>query len=221
MRAGYSGSPQWQAYLQLMEERPEAFAPSDQLAIVTDEALVEKFTEETGRKIGLLYQSAFRLLVVDLVQSPDGALFAYERLLPAVREEGVAAVTVWEGKFVLLRQFRHALREEQYAFPRGFGEPGLTTEENVKKEVREELGAGTRSVRRLGRLTADSGLAGGYVSVYLCQVDGVAAVQGYEGIGGTVQLSQQELERWIREGRITDGFTLAAYSLYCQADPKG
>ena len=214
MSANLKNSPQWLAYLRLMEERPEEFAPAKELAIVTDEAEVERFVRETGIQIGVLYQSAFRILVVDLVQGPDGACFAYERLLPAVPTDGVVAVPVQNGKFVLLRQFRHALRGEQYAFPRGFGEPGLTPEENVKKEVWEELRARSDSPRYLGRLAADSGLSGGYVSVYLCEITGAEPIQGYEGISGIVRLSRGELEEWIGTGRITDGFTLSAYSLY-------
>lgn len=214
MSEAYSHSPQWIAYQKLIKERPDAFTPSEELEIVVNEAVVEQFVRETGIKIGVLYQSAYRILAVDLVRDPAGALFAYERLLPAVPSDGVVAMTVQDGRFILLRQFRHALRGEQYAFPRGFGEPGLTPEENVKKEIREELQADTVSLRYLGRLSTDSGLSGGYASVYLCGVTGAKTVCGYEGIQEMVCLTGGELEQWIREGRITDGFTLSAYSLY-------
>ena len=36
---------------------------------------------------------------------------------------------------------------------------------------------------------------------------------GYEEITGVVALGPQELEQWIAEGRINDGFTLAAWTL--------
>ena len=47
-------------------------------------------------------------------------------------------VPVFEGRFVLLRQYRHAIREFQYGFPRGFGEAGVSVEENVREEIQEE-----------------------------------------------------------------------------------
>ena len=37
---------------------------------------------------------------------------------------------------------------------------------------------------------------------------------GYEGIQKTILLSERELGDWIKRGRIDDGFTLAAYSLF-------
>lgn len=37
---------------------------------------------------------------------------------------------------------------------------------------------------------------------------------GYEEITGVVALGPRELEQWIAEGRINDGFTLAAWTLF-------
>lgn len=214
MSSRYTKGPQWQEYLELMRQRPAAFLQSEHLEIITEEAMVERYVKETQKPVGVLYKSDYNMLVVDLVKNENQQLFTYERLLPKVQSGAVAVIAVWNKSFVLLKQYRHALRAEQYAFPRGFGEEGISAEENVKKEICEELGAQVREMTCLGTVYADSGLTGNPVKVYMCEVHSVKEKLGYEGITEVTLLSEGELEQWIAEGRITDGFTLAAYSLY-------
>ena len=113
---------EWINYLRLMRERPELFQDDNRLKIVTNLEVVDDFEKKTGKKIGVVYQSEYHLFVVDLVEDTEGYRFAYERLVPAVRKGAVVSIPIYKGKMVLLRQFRHALRSVQYAFPRGFGE---------------------------------------------------------------------------------------------------
>ena len=214
-----ANSPEWLKYQALMRERPALFAPSELLEIVTSLDAVCRFEAETpGRKIGVLYESPFSLLAVDLVRDRTGRLFCYERILPAQPRGAVVAVPVFEGKYVLLRQFRHALRAEQYCFPRGFGEPGIPAGDNVRKELKEEIGADVLSARRLGAVSGDSGLTGGMAEVYLCRIDRPCARQEEEGILEVLLLSPGELRQWIREGKITDAFTLAAWALAAETE---
>lgn len=73
-------------YLNLIEERPELFRSNNELNIVMNYELVREFEKNTGRKIGIVYQSRYNLLVVDLVENTNGDRFAYERLIPAVKK---------------------------------------------------------------------------------------------------------------------------------------
>lgn len=205
---------EWCRYLELCNNRPDSFCNNGQLTIITDEAAVEEFEAKTGRTIGVVYESPFNLLVVDLVKAPNGRCFAYERLLPAVEKGAVVAIPMIEGKYVLLKQYRHALRRTQYAFPRGFAEHGITSVDNVLKELREELGAETRSTTFVGTVVADSGICGNEVSVFLCELNNAEVKYQYEGIEKIVLLSPKELDDWIADGKIDDGFTLSAYCLY-------
>ena len=75
-----------------------------------------------------------RAVVVDVVRAKNGSLFAYERLMNRVMRGAVVIVPYYNGKYILLRQYRHALREYQYGFPRGFGEEGMSAKENAGKE---------------------------------------------------------------------------------------
>lgn len=118
-------SKEWRDYLDLAEERPELFKASSRLQIIMDYESVQQFERNTDKKIGVVYRSAYNLLVVDLVENMKGERFAYERLIPAVKKGAIVSIPVYDDKFVLLKQYRHAMRAFQYAFPRGFGEEGL------------------------------------------------------------------------------------------------
>ena len=206
---------EWKRYIRLAEERPEDFVQSDRLEIVWDEETVERFEKDSGRKIGVIYESDYHILVVDLVREGE-RIFAYERLL--LKQSGaIVAIPRYKGKFILLRQYRHALRSEQYAFPRGFGEPGVSALENVKKEISEELGTQREAVHNiihLGQVVADSGVCGGCADVFACDVEEWDVPVNYEGILSALLLSEKEFTEYIEAGKINDGYTLSAFCLY-------
>ena len=205
---------EWINYLRLMRERPELFQDDNRLKIVTNLEVVDDFEKKTGKKIGVVYQSEYHLFVVDLVEDTEGHRFAYERLVPAVRKGAVVSIPIYKGKMVLLRQFRHALRSVQYAFPRGFGEEGILVEENLRKEIKEEIGAEVYEASRLGVVIADSGITNNPVEVFVCDISEPQLKKCYEGIEQVVLISVEELEEWIAQGMITDGYTLSGYMLY-------
>lgn len=209
----YSERSEWKDYLQLISQRPKDFAPSEIFTIVTDERDVNRFFEETRKMLGVIYKSEYHILLVDLIRSPEGRLYTYERIL-LTEDNAIVAMTVQDGKFVLLKQYRHSMRGIQYAFPRGFGENGISARDNVRKEVQEELGAQVHSICHLGNVIADSGLSGSAAQIYLCKVSHIQKNQWYEGIEDIILLSPEEIEREIAAGNITDGYTLAAYSFY-------
>ena len=200
----------WKRYKELVLERPELFVNSGNIHIVFDEEIVEAYQRETGKQIGVCYESNYNILVVDLVYEEEGMYFSYERLLPAVKKGAVVCVPKYEDRYILLKQYRHALRDYQYAFPRGYGEIDLSAEENAQKELLEEINADVESVSLLGDVVADSGLLGNRVSVYLCKVKSYSQSKRCEGIEDIIELSENELKQMIRENKISDGFTLSA-----------
>ena len=209
----YFSSAPWLEYEKLMKERPELFAQNEQLQICLDRDIILDYMNGTGRPIGVLFKSPYSIMVVDLVSDADGKLFAYERLLPAMVNDAVVTVPKLGDKYVLLKQYRHSLRRELIAFPRGFGENGLSAEENAAKELSEEIGASVTEARLIGHVEPDSGMIGNSVAVVVCTVDGAQLKPGYEGIKELILLSGDELAEWIKDGRITDGYTLAAFAL--------
>ena len=207
-------SKEWRDYLDLAEERPELFKASSRLLIIMDYESVQQFEANTGKKIGVVYRSAYNLLVMDLVENMKGECFAYERLIPAVKKGAIVSIPVYDGRFVLLKQYRHAMRAFQYAFPRGFGEEGLSAGENLQKEIKEETGADVKKINYVGTVIADSGIGSNEVDVFACEITEPQLKLHYEGIEAMELLTEKELVEWIAEGRITDGFTLSGYALY-------
>jgi len=200
-------------YLKLIEEQPELFTPSDLIPIETDVEAIESFVKESGRKIGVIYKSDYNMLINDLIKKNEGGYYIYERVIPT-NKGGVVVIVRCGGKFILLKQFRHAIREYQYGFVRGYGEKGISLKENAAKETREELGVEVTSCEYIGEIIADSGLSGGRTSVFLCHTDELPTKSGHEGIQDFVFLSEKEIEEWISANKINDSFTLAAYSVY-------
>ena len=200
-------------YFSLMKKKPEFFVPSDVYPIVTDMPVIEAFQKESGKKIGVLYKSRFNTLVADLIKGENG-YFIYERIIPTATGRGVVCVPVTDGKLLLLRQYRHSIRNIQLCFPRGFGEDGISSEENAKKELSEEIGSTVKSCVYLGSLTPDSGLIGAECDVFLCFLESYKKQSSEEGIKEILLLEETEIERKIKNREITDGFTLSAYMLY-------
>lgn len=205
---------EWTRYIELIEERPALFTNNGPIHIVLDEAIVATYEKEYNRKIGVLYESPYNILVVDLVYEEEGNYFTYERLVPAVETGAVVMVPIYHDKFIILKQYRHALRDYQYSFPRGFGEKGLSVEQNLRKELMEEIGATVNDTQFLGHVTPDSGVLGTTVPVYACHIDTYNAQLKSEGICEILELDLPQVEKLVAEGKITDGFTLAALGMY-------
>ena len=216
----YVDTDEWKRYKKLIELCPKYFTDG-LLHIVTDENKVNEYYRLTGKQIGVVYESDYHYMVVDLVyegqgepEPDDPRMFTFERLLPKVPEGAVVIVPKYCGKYVLLSQYRHALRTSLIAFPRGFGEKGISAEDNILKELSEELGvSAVRNVRSLGYISPDAGAQGTMAEVFFCDVDRVEKKKGYEEIEDLLLMDDGELKEAIRQGRIVDGYTLAAYSL--------
>lgn len=209
----YHESEEWKSYLKLMEVRPESFKDGI-LKIITDDAAIDSYYEKTGKRLGVVYESEFHLMLVDLVEDRVGKSFSYERLLPKVASGAVVIVPIINGKYVMVEQFRHALRKNMLAFPRGYGEEGLSSEENLKKELKEELGCdNVTNIKYLGKVIADSGILGNSIDAYLCDISKAEEKKGYEGIVGLKFLDKDELSKAVKNGDIEDGYTLSAITL--------
>lgn len=208
----------WEKYLVVVEADSPTGPPDSEdpaaLRIVTDRAAVLQYEASAeGRPIGIAYSSPYNQLLVDLVEDGQGRRFAYERVVPAAKN-AVVIVPRFEGDFVLLRQFRHALRDYQLCFPRGYGEPGVSACDNAEKELFEELKVWPLGLmKHLGSVVADSGLSGGRIEVFACDVPAPNPDVGYEEIDSCIIVSPAELDELIADGQIDDGFTLSALTL--------
>lgn len=202
-----------QEYLTLISQRPLEYAQGGLMEIVVDPVLLEAYSKEHQTKLGIVYQSSRHIYVVDLVRDKAGNLFPYERLLKTVTGSSVVVVPFYEDKVVLLEQFRHALGEFQYCFPRGFAEAGISPMDNARKELQEELKCHSGTPELLGQVVADSGICGEKVWVFRCSITQPHTDGIYENIQSCITVPLSELQEMVRKGEINDGFTLSAITL--------
>lgn len=206
---------EWVKYNKLILERPKLFAKNHMMEIVLDENIINEFELERKVKIGVVYESPYHFLVVDLIKT-EHDLYTYERIIPVNSGAIITVPTNTDKKFILLKQFRHSYRDMEYSFPRGFGEKNISEIDNVKKEIKEEIGGVTNNITYLGKIALDSGLIANIVDIYSCCIDSYDVNKQDEGIVDIVLLTKEEVEDWIVKGKIVDSCTISAFYLYIQ-----
>ncbi|WP_318200584.1 NUDIX hydrolase [Streptomyces sp. SCL15-4] len=149
----------------------------------------------------------------DPVRFPDGRLGLYDRILPPPGSSpGVVVLPLAgpEERVVLIEHYRHATRSRHWELVRGFGDPGATPLENVTRELREEIAATPSELVPLGEVHPDTGLLAHKVSLYAARVDGFGELEKGEAIHRAIAVTPAEAEEMVADGRITDGFSIAA-----------
>lgn len=215
-------------YVDLLKSRPYLFDNQGALLqIITDYQTMQQWQLErkallkmnkqhlSFSKLGVVLEDPYFLVVRDLVQFPDGSMNSYSRILGQANlrgGRGVVVLPVFQGKIMLLHQYRHPTRKWHYEIPRGFGEPNTPAEENARKEIEEETGGKIAELVDLGEFYNNTGLEADAVSLFYARLDSFGAPNTNEGIESFMWLDISEFEQWIADEKITDGFTIAAYT---------
>jgi ADP-ribose pyrophosphatase len=210
-------------YLAFARERPELFGPVDAaVKILLDPAdihaveakaaakLRQRGLPESGAEVGIVSQDAYILFVRDAVEFPDGDRRPHTRTINRFGN-GAAALPVLDGRIVLTRQFRHAVRRWCLEIPRGAIEPGETPEEAAVAEVEEEIGGEVRDIVELGFLNGSTNLHANGAHLFLAQLNRVGAPQIGEAIVSVEQVTVAEFERLLLASEITDSITVGAF----------
>ncbi|RAQ94339.1 NUDIX hydrolase [Thermogemmatispora tikiterensis] len=218
-------------YFELVHERHDLFA-NPPGAIITillgqeeiaqaeasmQEALAAQgIAQETAREwsqVGVACRDQYLLVIRDAVRFPDEAIGTYIRLVtPQGQTPGVAILPLCQGQILLLRHFRHATRTWHLEIPRGFGWPGCTSEESARRELEEELGAEPVRLVPLGQIHPNTGIAAECDELFYAEVATFRTTEQREAISEILPVSLSLFERLLRENKITDSFTLAAYA---------
>lgn len=192
----------------------------DQKTITEWEAKKEAELKQKGlplewAKIGVILDDPYNIIVRDLVQFPDGDMRGYGRSIATATLKGGKGVVVlpeYQGKIMLLHQYRHPTRQWHYEIPRGYGEPNTSADENALKEIEEETGSKVEELVSLGEFYNNTGFESGAVSLFYAKLSSIGKPNEDEGIESFVWLTVKELEEWIANEKINDGFTIAAYT---------
>lgn len=81
-----------------------------------------------------------------------------------------------------------------------------------ENELWEELGVQAEKWKSFGKIVPDSGAMSSKADVFLAELNEAPQVIQEEEIVGHIALDWEQLGEWIRDGKITDSFTLAAYA---------
>jgi len=162
----------------------------------------------------------FRGLVVDMEQMEVRIGEKGWHTYQIVRHPGGAAVLPLhdDGTVTLIRQLRPAVEAFMMEAPAGRLGPGEDPAECAVRELVEETGLTAERVESLGVIHTSPGVFDEVIHLFLATglTAGVATPEEYEDIA-TLRLPLTEAVFMAREGRITDGKTIA---LLLRADGK-
>ena len=211
-------------YLAFARQRPELFGPADAaVKILLDPAEIRAVEAETaaklrrrglpesGAQIGIVSHDPYMWFLRDAVEFPDGARRPHTRAVNRVGN-GAAALPVLDGRIVLTRQFRHALRRWSLEIPRGAIEAGETPEQAAIAEVEEEIGGEIREIVELGFLNGSTNLYANGAHMFFARLAKVGEPQLGEAITSVEQLTVAEFERMVLASEITDSFTVGTFA---------
>ena len=175
--------------------------------------LAKKHLPRRWRRIGVIHENPYIIIVRDPVRFPTGKLGTYIRVIPASGSAGAAVLPLLNEKIVLVRHFRHATRLEHLEIPRGFGEPGVSPIDQAVQELHEEIeGQEVGKPASLGELHSNNGIATDCVELFIVEIRKFGRPQISEGITGIETYRPTEVADFIRMGKITDSFTIAAFT---------
>lgn len=213
-----------------MQVYPQLFSARALRRIVSDRRSLEQYAEEHGVVLGVAAETPHAYFIVDLVETDgtDGTplRYPYQRLIYRKQLEGAVNTVVLAtianpdlgplDAVVMLRQERHATGLFHLELPRGFGEVGLSGEQNALKELREESGYLGERAHLLGETYTDTGAMDALVSFYHVPVTGKleAAPEYAEAITDVQLVSVASLWEKIGRKEVTDSFTVQALALF-------
>jgi ADP-ribose pyrophosphatase len=211
----------WRLYQALLAERPALFdnfgegteillAPSD-VADARAQARAHRAAHglpADDTRIGVLADDPYGTLLREAVRFPDGAAGTYYRLLVPT---SVVVLPLLGDDIILIRHFRHGTRLSHLEVPRGIGDGNPSWEDDVRRELGEEIGATASEIIPLGDLHPSNGIVSECMKLYAARIDATGAVDHHEGITEAVRLPVDRVTAMIKANEVTDGPTLACF----------
>jgi 8-oxo-dGTP pyrophosphatase MutT (NUDIX family) len=161
-----------------------------------------------------VYRNPWMRVREDTIVLADGSASVYGVV---ERPHFALVIPAERDGFWLVEQFRYPLGRRSLEFPQGTWSHGSdgSAEELARAELAEETGLRAGTLRHLGHLDLASGLSTQEFDVWLATdlTPGPVAREVTEADMTTAFVSETELRAMLRDGRITDGPSVAAYGL--------
>ncbi len=166
----------------------------------------------------------------DRVTAPNGErVERYLVVAPKTRNKagitGVAVLPIVNGRYGLLRLYRHPVADDVWEIPRGFMDRGEDARGAAVRELEEETQLRCRrsQVKSLGMIYPEAGILAARVQLFAADVanDAVPKVGAEFGHREFRLVTGREFERMIDAGAIRDPTTLVAYFQYVRQFVRG
>jgi len=210
-------------YRSLLRTKPEWFRnnPRGGITILTSDEEMEQACREaesfrmarglsvTDLRVGLLARDPYMTIVRDAVRFPDGSMGLYNRV---IETSPVAVLPLLAGRPVLVKIFRHGLREWSWEFPRGACDEGESAEAGARRELEEEIGGKTLEMISLGEFTPGGSSLSIRARLFAATIDRIGRRDVREGIEDVRAVDVATVEYKILSGEIIDGFSIALFT---------
>jgi 8-oxo-dGDP phosphatase len=199
----------------------EPKAPDDPEVPATTEARAET-PEVRTLTSSVVYADNWITLRLDEIERDDGSQGTYA----VVEKRNFALIIPAEnGGFHLVEEYRYPLGRRGWSFPQGgfpHDESG-TADELARMELAQETGLRAGRMTHLGSVAAGHGTTNQYGEYFLATelTPGPSDLEPEE-LGLTCEwVPRDQFEEMVRDGRIVDDSTLAAYTVLLLAERRG
>lgn len=162
----------------------------------------------------LVYENPWLSLREDRIERPDGSQGIYSVV---DRPDYVVVIPAEDGGFHMVDQYRYPIGGRYWEFPQGCFPDRRPVDpvELAHRELSEETGLRAGSLLDLGHLFGWHGASGQAFTAFLATdlTQGQAHREIEEQDMRHEWFTRAEFERMIRDGRVKDNSTLAAYAL--------
>ena len=217
-------------YLEFAKNHPEHFANnSESVRIIFDPQKIYEAEQRsraqtkamglpaTGSQVGVITQDPWVTVIRDAVEFSDGDIRLHTRAMNRIND-GVAVLPVYENQIILIRHFRHALRQSILEIPRGAIDESATLEETARNELIEEIEGVAGELIPLGFVYGSTNLFANGSYLYFTELQSLGSPQLDEGVQAIERFSIKEFELLLQKGEIEEAFTISAF---CQTRLRG
>ena len=120
-----------------------------------------------------------------------------------------------DGQVVLVRQFRHGIRQVVLEVPGGLLDPGETPEASAARELREETGYQAEKIRLIGKMMPNPAINNAHIHIVVaerCHLAGDQNLDPFEQIE-VVLCPLTDIPGMIGSGEIAHALVVAAFAL--------
>lgn len=164
---------------------------------------MKKHLEEKTLSSKQVFRGRYLKIEQDQVQAPDGRTYVREYIL----HPGAAMMIplLNNGHVVMVHQYRHAVKQVFLEFPAGKRDRGEETLRTAQRELREETGYEAKDWKFLTTIHPVIGYSNEHIDLFLARDLEVTTQQLDHGeFLEVVEVSPEELMRFVREGKVTD-----------------